>query len=324
MKRQSSTSLLLATDRLASPLLEVGAAAAGRAFYTPYGYRPGGLQGMQSHTAFTGQVRESETGWYMLGNGHRAYNPILMRFHSPDQLSPFGAGGLNSYAYCAGDPINSTDPSGRALSFVYGIAALGIGTAAAALYGKRLKNNLRRLGPSATVSDTESQYFALTVVAGVNGAVAGLSTTFGGPPGLTEATTAIGVVAGGGAVALDWRMERMLDGNPGVLQAPAGNRDGFVAINIEGSGSRRNSADNSGSEFRGATGPSIYAGYDNPAFNNSNSNLSGNEASGSSDAESLGDVSERFVPGTSNHIRRRRSKNYFLNNQQQSIRDHVD
>lgn len=36
-----------------------------------------------------------------------------MRFHSPDILSPFGAGGIHAYAYCAGDPINHVDPTGH-------------------------------------------------------------------------------------------------------------------------------------------------------------------------------------------------------------------
>jgi hypothetical protein len=36
-----------------------------------------------------------------------------MRFNSPDSLSPFGNGGLNSYAYCAGDPTNKSDPTGH-------------------------------------------------------------------------------------------------------------------------------------------------------------------------------------------------------------------
>jgi len=43
----------------------------------------------------------------MLGNGYRAYNPILKRFNSPDSLSPFGKGGLNAYSYCVGDPVTS-------------------------------------------------------------------------------------------------------------------------------------------------------------------------------------------------------------------------
>ncbi|WP_082044753.1 RHS repeat-associated core domain-containing protein [Pseudomonas sp. C5pp] len=52
---------------------------------------------------------------YLLGNGYRAFNPVLMCFQSPDSQSPFGAGGLNCYAYCAGDPVNFSDPSGHML-----------------------------------------------------------------------------------------------------------------------------------------------------------------------------------------------------------------
>lgn len=53
----------------------------------------------------------------MLGNGYRAYNPVLMRFNQPDSLSPFGQDGLNAYAYCQGDPVNRQDPSGRISGF---------------------------------------------------------------------------------------------------------------------------------------------------------------------------------------------------------------
>lgn len=62
---------------------------------------------------FNGQRKDLVSGTYLLGNGHRGYSPLNMRFHSPDGLSPFGAGGLNSYAYCQGDPVNFVDPTGR-------------------------------------------------------------------------------------------------------------------------------------------------------------------------------------------------------------------
>lgn len=61
---------------------------------------------------FNGELLDDITGHYLLGNGYRAYNPVLMRFNSPDSLSPFGEGGLHAYAYCAGDPVNRFDPSG--------------------------------------------------------------------------------------------------------------------------------------------------------------------------------------------------------------------
>jgi RHS repeat-associated protein len=62
-------------------------------------------------TAYTGEVREAGTGWYLLGQ--RAYSPTLRRFLSPDRLSPFGVGGVNRYAYCGGDPIDRVDPGGN-------------------------------------------------------------------------------------------------------------------------------------------------------------------------------------------------------------------
>ncbi len=66
-----------------------------------------------SRLGYAGALREQDTGWYFLGD-YRIYNTVLMRFHSRDSLSPFGEGGLNGYAYCAGDPVNRIDPSGHA------------------------------------------------------------------------------------------------------------------------------------------------------------------------------------------------------------------
>ncbi|MFT0865816.1 RHS repeat-associated core domain-containing protein [Pseudomonas sp. CAM1A] len=83
--------------------------------YTPYGSKvhKGGVR-----TGFSGQIPDPYTGHYHLGNGHRVLNPNLMRFISPDPLSPFGEGGSNSYTYCAGDPINKHDPTGDFFNFI--------------------------------------------------------------------------------------------------------------------------------------------------------------------------------------------------------------
>ena len=80
--------------------------------YSPYGHR-GTANGLLSLLGFNGERPDPVTEHYLLGNGYRAFNPVLMRFNSPDSLSPFGKGGLNSYAYCLGDPINLYDPNGN-------------------------------------------------------------------------------------------------------------------------------------------------------------------------------------------------------------------
>lgn len=103
--------LLLATDLQQSVLGELHHDGLNHLAYSAYGVQSGALAAM-THLGFNGQLKERADG-YHLGNGHRVYNPVLMRFHSPDRLSPFGKGGLNAYAYCVGDPVNLTDPTGE-------------------------------------------------------------------------------------------------------------------------------------------------------------------------------------------------------------------
>ncbi|WP_081997900.1 RHS repeat-associated core domain-containing protein [Pseudomonas sp. 11/12A] len=80
--------------------------------YAPYGHRQA-TNGWMSLMGFNGERPDPLTGHYLLGNGYRAFNPVLMRFNSPDSLSPFGKGGLNAYAYCSGDPVNKVDTTGH-------------------------------------------------------------------------------------------------------------------------------------------------------------------------------------------------------------------
>lgn len=100
--------------------------------YTPYGAMNAALA---PGPAFCGQYRDPLTGNYPLGTGHRFYSPTMMRFLSPDSLSPFGRGGINVYAYCGGEPVNRHDPTGRFFE-----------TAALTLRGLGMVSNVLTLG----------------------------------------------------------------------------------------------------------------------------------------------------------------------------------
>ena len=103
---------LIGSDNQGSVILHRRCGESPTLEYSPYGHSPDATEN-GSRSAFTGQVVEGLTGHYLLGSGNRAYSPVLMRFTAPDRLSPFGEGGLNTYAYCHGDPINMTDPTGQ-------------------------------------------------------------------------------------------------------------------------------------------------------------------------------------------------------------------
>lgn len=103
---------LLATDQQRSVLNVLEAKQVHSLAYSPYGHRPA-ENGLLNLLGFNGEQPDPVTRHYLLGNGYRAFNPVLMRFNSPDSLSPFGEGGLNAYGYGAGDPVNWTDPTGH-------------------------------------------------------------------------------------------------------------------------------------------------------------------------------------------------------------------
>lgn len=84
--------------------------------YSAYGFTAT-IQSTQHLLGFNGEHAQTLTSLYILGSGYRAYDTNLMRFISPDSLSPFGDGEINAYAYCSGDPVNRIDPTGH--SFLY-------------------------------------------------------------------------------------------------------------------------------------------------------------------------------------------------------------
>jgi len=142
--------------------------------YSPFG--AGQLaDAADSMPGFNGQRRDPVSHSYHLGNGYRAYNPILMRFNCPDSLSPFGAGGINSYAYCSGDPINRTDPSGH-ISWQAGV---GIG-----------------LGILGIIATAGAASIAISAAGGIGAALSAASTTslLTGSVGL--AVDAVGIASG--------------------------------------------------------------------------------------------------------------------------------
>ena len=111
---------LLATDLQRSVLHTVNPDKTQPMAYNVYGHRPV-ESGVDSVLGFNGERADPVTGHYLLGNGYRAYNPVLMRFNSPDSWSPFGRGGINAYGYCSGDPLGRTDQSGH-VSFLVNLS----------------------------------------------------------------------------------------------------------------------------------------------------------------------------------------------------------
>ncbi|WP_087500140.1 RHS repeat-associated core domain-containing protein [Pseudomonas sp. SID14000] len=101
---------LLARDVKGSTLTLLTINSTAPVAFNPWGYfqAAGGML-----AGFKGEYCDPVTSDYLLGNGYRGYNPMLMRFTSPDSVSPFAAGGINCYAYLSGDPVNASDPTGH-------------------------------------------------------------------------------------------------------------------------------------------------------------------------------------------------------------------
>ncbi len=104
---QTVTTQILQVDQVNSVL----GMAPSTMVYSPYGHFA--AVNSTSLLAFNGQWFDLNMRGYSLGNGYRAYSPLLGRFCSADTLSPFDRGGLNCYSYAEGDPINRVDPSGH-------------------------------------------------------------------------------------------------------------------------------------------------------------------------------------------------------------------
>lgn len=113
---------LLGADSAGSVLVEADTEVRHQR-YTPYGYLTSDSTGPRP--AYNGELLDEASGCYLLGAGHhRPYSPTLHTFLAPDALSPFEQGGLNAYAYCAGDPVNRIDRSGHFWKWI--VAGIGV------------------------------------------------------------------------------------------------------------------------------------------------------------------------------------------------------
>lgn len=215
---------LTGTDRQQSVLSEMTASEHREIVYSPYGHRPVG-GGLFSLAGFNGEQLDPVTGLYLLGNGHRAYSPALMRFLGPDSLSPFGAGGLNPYAYCLGDPINRVDPTGSfSWQSILGIGLSVVGIVASfATFGAAAPLALLALGLG-TVS-------GLTGIAGLVATELMPSSAAGEVLGWFSVATGLGSFAAGGLAAAkactQWG-SRLLTSPPAKVSA-FGYRPGALA-----------------------------------------------------------------------------------------------
>ncbi|MBB1313399.1 RHS repeat domain-containing protein [Aliivibrio sp. SR45-2] len=167
-------------------------------------YTPGGEDyGNDSLFGYNGELKDTVSGGYMLGQGVRLYQPSLGCFTSQDPLSALSGGDMNPYRYCHGDSVNYADPSGM----------MGVGAALGNILGNILGivTGLILMAPTGGASGVEvmmgvAEISAVTASAGMaaseNAEGAKVAGVVAGILGLTS------VVAMGGASSKLRRRDR--------------------------------------------------------------------------------------------------------------------
>lgn len=170
-----TASALLTCDRMNTVVLRLHASGAAAFSHSVFGDRPP-TPGAGPRASFAGQLLERER-FYLLGNGYRAYNPRLRRFHSPDSVSPFDEGGLNAYAYCESDPVNRSDPTGHeGEEYWLGAAALALLLVSFGIGGHAIRKTIRRsknMREQALKAQTVSPFPVVPNSSGLAGEVVG-------------------------------------------------------------------------------------------------------------------------------------------------------
>ncbi|MBD8594134.1 hypothetical protein IFT75_12035 [Pseudomonas sp. CFBP 8758] len=185
--------MLLGADAQGSVRMELDHVARSIS-YTPHGADASGAEGL---LGYAGEQRDRFTGLYHLGS-YRPYCPELMLFLAPDDSSPFGAGGLNRYAYCGGDPVNNIDPSGQSFWkwFVVGVAVV-FAVAATVITAGALAGAMG-VAISAVGASTAATTGALTISAAtIAGAVGAVALSAVGIAALTGAVLEVATIGTG-------------------------------------------------------------------------------------------------------------------------------
>ncbi|WP_312317496.1 RHS repeat-associated core domain-containing protein [Stenotrophomonas sp.] len=197
---------LLATAMSGSVLLEADTAVR-QVAYAPHGSR---AESDAAEPAFNGELLDAASGCYLLGAGHhRPYCPRLGIFLAADGLSPFGEGGLNPYAYCAGDPVNRNDPTGHFWKWIVAAVGIALGVAAVAVtFGAASKAvaAVATVGFSALTKSTAGAIASTTLgVVAVGAEVGAIAAEVSGDTKTAKILgfvgLALGIVAAGPAIA---------------------------------------------------------------------------------------------------------------------------
>ncbi|MDI2145866.1 hypothetical protein KBJ94_27865 [Pseudomonas sp. ITA] len=184
---------------------------------------PSGLMIDSNTRGFNGQLHDAASNTYLLGNGYRAYSPVLRTFYSADSLSPFGAAGINRYQYCQLDPINFVDPTGH-ISWQAGVG-IGLGVAGLLLSGITLGSSLALLGSGAALAGSLGVASAVLGAASASTGIASAALEDSDPEtsaalgwaslGLGLGSLATGLTASG--VTYATRTGRLFGGTPSTL-----------------------------------------------------------------------------------------------------------
>ena len=142
-----------------------------------------------SNFRYKGYYYDTDIELYYLKS--RFYNPVLLRFITPDSIDYLDSSsiiGLNLYAYCGNDPINMIDEEGN-----FAISALVIGAIVGAVigFGVSAATDYVDDGQIFNGSVTLGEYIGTTLLGGIVGGLGGAA--------LTSSSLMLSGIAGGAA-----------------------------------------------------------------------------------------------------------------------------